>query len=168
MNILYFLLFGFLSSLVGNVLGMLSKLVTLILTPLGVLLSKLNESLGIGYMICVFVFGYILTYLSWFIGATTGLKIAEKYSDRSLILFWVFVAIIAFLNFRVWKIFLDQQKKNLQLVERNKTIEMIVQIGDYLIFYAILIPLILFSIKPNLTSPLFDIVYRLIENRLPN
>lgn len=168
MSFLYFFLFGFLSSLAGNILGMLSNLITLILTPIGSIFTKLNEKLGLGYLIGVTALHYILIYMSWAIGATTGLKLAEKYSNGNSIIFWIFVVIIAFFNFRVWKIFLDQQKKNIKLVDRNRTIEMVVQFGDNLIFYAILIPLTIFSIKPDLSTPIFDILYRLVENWLPD
>jgi hypothetical protein len=168
MKILYFAIFGFLSSLIGNILGMLTNLVTLLLTPIGIPIGKINESIGIGYLVFTSIIGYVLTYLAWAIGATTGLLIAAKYSGESTLLYVVFVIIIAFFNFRVWKIFLDQQKKNKALLQqRHETVEFIAEIGDNLIFYAIIIPLIVFSIKQNWATPYFDFVFSFIENWLP-
>ena len=168
MNIIYFLIFGFLSSLLGNLLGILANIVGLALAAVARMVENLNAAVGRVLLIFTTTAGFILLYYCWAVGSTTGLLIASKYSESSTVLKVVFTIIIAFLNLRVWKIYLTNQEKNRKVIKGNPMgLKVTFASGDYLIMYAIIIPIILFSWKSQWATPYFDFIYRVLSNWLP-
>lgn len=165
-----FLFWGFLSSILGSILAIFSDLTAYFLSFLykSIPTYKLSDSvIEIIYKIYLYT-PVIVRYIAWIIGVTTGLLIANKYSNGNFTINIVYLIIIGILNLRTLIIFIDERENLMKKTYfENYDVRIFVHDQFYTtafknLKYAIILPLIVFSIKPSWATPIFSCVYDLI------